>query len=426
MYVTVPGDKSISQRALILASLADGESRIQGLLTGADARSTAGVMRRLGAAVSELDDATGSVRVQGRGLRGLRPNDGTLDCGNSGTCARLLLGVLAGQEGRSTVTGDESLRRRPMQRVTAPLRQMGASIEDLGDPGRLPLRIQGGRLAPLRYTSPVASAQVKSALLLAGLASGVDVEVVEPHQSRDHTECMLEQVGARVAAGLHAGRWRVTLTDPPGFIEPLDLRVPGDFSSAAFLLVLAVLGGGGGEITVRRVGLNPTRTGLLEVLTRMGADLEVSTEVEGMPGESEGSVTARPSSLRGTEVMEREVPALIDEIPVLAIAAARAAGTSRISGAGELRVKETDRIHALVENLRNLGVYARPLPDGLEIEGTDRPLIGPVRTFGDHRMAMAFGVLGALPGNSVRIDDRTISEVSFPGFWNVLERVAGR
>lgn len=425
MELRVPGDKSITQRALILASLAEGESRLRGLLPGADPAATAGALRALGAEIPELPDDGSEIRVRGTGLRGFRGTEAPLDLANSGTGARLLLGVLAGQPVDAVVTGDASLRGRPMRRVTEPLEAMGARFEELGEPDRLPLRVRGGELGPLEWETPVASAQVKSALLLAGLTAGVFVLVAEPARSRDHTERMLELCGASTIGHWRDSRWRVELRDPPDHLRPLDFRVPGDFSSAAYFLALGLLGGAGPELVVRDVGLNPTRTGLLPVLERMGADPEVvSGDVEG-EGEPSGDLRVQPTRLRGTELGGREVVGLIDEVPLVAVLGARAEGTTRITDAEELRVKETDRIRAVVENLRTLGVAVEELEDGLVVEGTDAPLRGRIRAYEDHRIAMAFGILGAAPGNEIEVDDRRVVDVSFPGFWQLLERIAG-
>lgn len=424
MELTVPGDKSITQRALILASLADGESRLRGLLPSADPKATAGALRALGARVPDLPDDGSVIRVRGTGLKGLEAPSEPLHLGNSGTGARLLMGVLAAQPFDVVVTGDASLRSRPMRRVTGPLERMGGRFEELGEADRLPIRVRGGTLRPAEYETPVASAQVKSALLLAGLVGGVFVLVSEPDRSRDHTERMLALCGSPTVDHWNRGRWRVELRDPPERIRPLDLDVPGDFSSAAFLLALGLLGGAGPKLVVKDVGLNPTRTGLLPVLERMGGHLEVEGSTEG-EGEPSGDLAVRPASLRSIDLGEDEVVGVIDEIPLIAVLAARAEGVTRITGAGELRVKETDRIHALVRNFRTLGVDVEELDDGLVIEGSPDPLRGAVRAYDDHRIAMAFAVLGAAPGNEIRIDEPGVVDVSFPGFWQILERAAG-
>ncbi|MYF60186.1 MAG: 3-phosphoshikimate 1-carboxyvinyltransferase [Gammaproteobacteria bacterium] len=420
----VPGDKSISHRALLLAALAAGESRIRGILIGEDPQATASILRELGVRVPPLP-ADGELRITGVGVRGLRAPGRILDCANSGTTARLMLGVLAGQELEATLTGDESLRRRPMRRVTDPLSRMGARFEPLAAPGRLPLRIAGGALCALDYRLPVASAQLKSALLLAGVTGGVPVQLLEPGFSRDHTERMLAAAGCALTSSPEGGANRVRLTAAPTALDPLDVAVPGDFSSAAFPLALALLGGGGEGLVLRGIGLNPTRTGLLPVLQRMNARIEVATGSAPEGGEPAGDLIIQASDLTGTEVAPQEIPGLIDEVPVLAVLAARARGITRITGAEELRVKESDRLGALAANLSNLGVEVEELPDGLVIEGTDRPLSGPVEARGDHRIAMAFGVLGALAGNAITVDAPAAVDVSYPGFWEMLERASG-
>ena len=426
MIVRVPGDKSITQRALILAALAEGESRLRGLLPGQDPNSTAGALRALGAKIPELPHDGREVVIQGAGLRGLRAPTETLDLGNSGTGTRLLLGILAGQPFKAALTGDESLRSRPMGRVAVPLAQMGARFRYLGSEDRLPLEIEGGALHAIDYQMPVATAQVKSALLLAGVSGHVAVRLTEPGRSRDHTERMLTAVGARVDSRAEGERWRVELRDPPERLRPLDLDVPGDLSSAAFLLVLALLGGArGDEVTVSGIGLNPTRTGVLPVLERMGAKLAVERAAE-QGGEPVGAITATPTTLSATSIGEADVVGAIDEIPILAAAAARAQGTTRITGARELRVKETDRIHALAQNLRTVGVAVGELEDGLEIEGSDRQLRGTADSYDDHRIAMAFGILGALPGNDITVRGPECVSVSFPGFWELLARIKAR
>ena len=419
MIVTVPGDKSISQRALILAALAEGKSRLRGLLPGADPASTAGALRALGVALPELPSDGREVVVQGSGLGGLSPSAGPLDLGNSGTGTRLLLGVLAGQPFKAVLTGDGSLRSRPMGRVTSPLSDMGAKFRSLEVEDRLPLEVEGGPLHPLDYDLPVASAQVKSAILLAGVAGRSTVRLSEPGRSRDHTERMLSALGVSVDSRAEGERWRVELKDAPERLPPLDLDVPGDISSAAFVLVLALLGGACGELTVRGVGINATRTGVLPVLARMGARLAVERDAD-QGGEPVGSITAAPTVLRATTIGAEDVIGAIDEIPILAAAAARAQGTTRITGAGELRVKETDRLRALAQNLRAIGVRVEELEDGLEVEGTDQPLAGEVDAMGDHRIAMAFGVLGALAGNDIRVLGAQVVDVSFPSFWERL------
>ncbi|HET9948859.1 MAG TPA: 3-phosphoshikimate 1-carboxyvinyltransferase [Longimicrobiales bacterium] len=425
MRVRVPGDKSLTQRALLLAALADGESRLSGLLHGGDAASTAGALRALGVSIGDLPRDGSAVRVRGVGLDGLRAPAKELDLGNSGTGTRLLMGALAGTCASVTLTGDASLRARPMARVTEPLSRMGARFEELEKPGRLPITVHGAHpLATLEWRSSVASAQVKSALLLAGLTGSAEVGVTEPRRSRDHTERMLRSLGVGLEEGPAEGGWRVHLARPPARLDPLDFEVPGDVSSAAFLLALAVLGGAGPSLTVEHVGLNPTRTAFLDVLRRMGARVEVEPDRGAWGEEPVGAVTAGPAELVAVQVGADEVPGVIDELPLVAALGARARGVTSIRGAEELRAKESDRIAAMVENLRALGVRAEEHRDGLDVEGTAAPLRGRVRTRGDHRIAMAFGVLGAVGPNQIEVDDHAAAAVSFPGFWSMLERLS--
>jgi 3-phosphoshikimate 1-carboxyvinyltransferase len=411
--VRVPGDKSISHRALMLAALASGESRIRGLLASADVHSTAAVLRTLGCGIAPLGD---ELLVQGGGLRGLRAPRSPLDCGNSGTTTRLMAGVAAGYPFESLFVGDGSLSRRPMRRVARPLEAMGAEVVLTGD--GLPMTVRGGALRTVDWVSEKASAQIKSAVLLAALVGGVEATVHEPEPSRDHSERMLRAAGVRVDSRESS----VTL-HPVEAIRPLDIIVPGDPSSAAFFAALAVLAGGG-ELCVPGVGLNPTRTGFFRALERMGASIMFSDERD-QGGEPVGTITVRAAAgeLRATTAGGAEIPSMIDELPLLACVAARASGTTTITGAAELRVKESDRIATVVANLRTLGADAEELEDGLWVTGSDRPLRGRVITHGDHRLAMAFGVLGALPGNEITIDDPDCAVVSFPGFWELLSDV---
>lgn len=408
----VPGDKSISHRAIIFAALAEGRSRVRGILDSADIRSTAGVFRAMGVAVPPLAP---DMEIAGAGLRGLRPASQDLDCGNSGTTARLCAGVLAASPLTSRLVGDASLSRRPMRRIARPLEAMGARFTfERGD--GLPMTISGGALRELDWESDTASAQVKSAVLLAGLVAGVRVSVTEPARSRTHTERMLGALGARVRTdGL-----RVTL-EPAEAIRPVDMLVPSDPSSAAFLAGLAAAADDG-EIVLESVCADETRTGFYRALARMGADIALQdARTEG--GEEVAEVRVRPGTLRGTEVGADEIPSMIDELPLLACLAARAQGETVITGAEELRVKESDRIASVVAGLRAIGADAEELPDGMRIVGGRAPLRGRIVTHGDHRLAMAFGVLAALPGSDVDIDDPGCVDVSYPGFWSDLRRV---
>lgn len=410
--VRVPGDKSITQRALLLAAMARGTSRLDGALLSLDTRSAAGAVRALGARVSPL--RTGRpVTITGRGR--LHPPLRTIHCGNSGTAARLLLGLLAAHAFRTVLTGDRSLRRRPMGRVTEPLARMGARFDGRAD--HLPLVIRGNALAPLRYELPVSSAQLKSALLFAGMAAGVAVAVREPAgRSRDHTERLLRAFGYEVG---ERGGWIEFA--PTGRLEPFDLPVPGDFSSAIFLIGAALLAEAG-ELRIASVGLNPTRTAALDVLGRMGASVRVEASGE-ILDEPLGDLVVRPSSLRATTVEPREIPGLIDEIPMLAVLASRADGCTTLQQVGELRVKESDRLALIAENLRALGGRAEARGNDLHVDGATAPPRGRVRTDGDHRIAMAFAVLGTLPGARVIVDDMGCADVSFPGFRSALQHV---
>ena len=419
----VPGDKSVTHRALILAGLASGQSRIMRPLIGADTRSTAAALRSFGVAVPDLHH---EVVIDGAGLRGLKAPQNVIDCGNSGTTARLLLGVLSGCAFEATLTGDASLRSRPMRRVTTPLELMGATFHELEQADRLPIRIRGGALRPLQYDSPHASAQVKTAVLLAGLTGSADVSVTEPVLSRDHTERMLSRIGVPLRSDLTKdGRVRISLSPVPQ-LDALDIDVPGDLSSAAFIAAHAFLTAAA-PVRIEGVGINPTRIGFLDVVRRMGADLAIENVRESC-GEPLGDLVAGRSVLRATSIGAAEVPSLVDEIPVIAMLAACAEGTTVIEGAGELRVKESDRIRTVVENLMAIGVRAEERPDGMVIHGSDdvSGLAGTVRVHDDHRIAMAFGVLSAAAGGGVKIDDPGAVDVSFPGFWDVLAGVEPR
>ena len=413
--VRPPGDKSISHRALLLAAVARGTSELTGLLPGEDVQSTARILRQLGAAIGAVRPGV-AVRVRGRGLR-LRRAAATMHCGNSGTTTRLGLGLLAAQPFASRLTGDASLRGRPMRRVTEPLALMGARIADRGR-GTLPLEIRGGRLHALDYTSPVASAQVKSALLLAGLAGGVAVTIREPYRSRDHTERMFAHLGLGVRE--RNGAIVFTPSDHPA-IRPFSFEVPADISSAAFLVAAAVLAERG-ELVVENVGVNPTRTGFLTVLERMGARVE-RLNLHDACGEPVADLVARPAALRATEVTADEIPLLIDEVPVLAVLASRASGETAFREVGELRVKESNRLELVASNLRALGVTAEARGNDLFVRGTDRPPQGRVDTARDHRLAMAFAVLGTLPRAGVRLSERASVAVSYPQFFQDLARL---
>lgn len=408
----VPGDKSISHRSLIFSALAVGESRVTGILESADVKSTAGVLRTLGAEIPEL---SGAITVRGSGPGALREPARDLDCGNSGTTTRLMAGVAAALPFASRFCGDASLSRRPMRRIALPLEAMGATVE-LPPHGGLPMIVRGGALHDISWDSKVASAQVKSAILLAALVSGAAARVSEPVRSRDHTERMLAARGAHV----HVRDTAVSL-DRDSRVEPLDVDVPGDPSSAAFFAGLAAMADSG-SLRLEHVCVNETRAGFVSQLRRMGVLVEEeSRALEG--GEWVANLVVSPGALRGVVVEAEDVPSMVDELPLLACLATRAQGETTITGASELRVKESDRIAAVVANLRAIGADADELPDGMRIRGTSRPLRGRVVTHGDHRLAMAFGVLGAAAGNEIDIDDRECVAVSYPGFWRDLAAV---
>jgi 3-phosphoshikimate 1-carboxyvinyltransferase len=412
----VPGDKSISHRALILASLAEGESRVTGILDSEDVRSTAGVLRAMGAQIPELSQ---DMRVQGGGLRGLRAPREALDCGNSGTTTRLVAGVVAGHPFSARFEGDASLSRRPMKRIAEPLTYMGARFDfEKGD--GLPMTVHGVELRSIDWDTKSASAQVKSAILLAGLVSQVEVRVTESGKSRDHTEIMLRAMGVDVE---NDGN-QVCLR-PSRKLNAIDIAVPSDPSSAAFFVALATLAREG-ELRLEDVCLNPTRIGFLDAIKKMGGNITAESHISAA-GEETGSLTVRPAALENLRITEIEVPSLIDELPLLACVAAAAGVDLDITGAAELRVKESDRISAVVQNLRAVGVGAEEMPDGFRVRGLAtagaKRFSGTVDPRGDHRIAMAFGVLSAVSGNQIAILNPEIVAVSYPGFWQDLRRV---
>lgn len=407
--VCVPGDKSISHRALMFGALADGTTDVHGFLPGEDCLATMVALREMGVRIEQSDTTT--VHLDGVGLQGLTAPSAPLDMGNSGTAMRLLTGLLAGQSFDSQLIGDASLMQRPMERVASPLRMMGAAIST--DEGRPPIRISGGQtLAGIEYAMPVASAQVKSAILLAGLYANGRTEVIEPAVTRDHTERMLAQFGypTRRAGG------RVSIL-PGGRLTATRIDVPGDLSSAAFFMLAGSIAAQG-EIVLEHVGLNPTRTGILEILRRMGADLIVAGPAAGSAptdGESNGTIIVRPAHLRGIDVPVELVPLAIDEFPLVFVAAALADGRTVISGAAELRHKESDRISVMAAGLRKLGVDIEERPDGAVINGGALSG-GEVDSAGDHRVAMAFAVAGLAAQAPIRIHDTANVATSFPEF----------
>ncbi len=412
----VPGDKSISHRAVMLGALAQGNTEIQGFLEGEDALATVAAFRAMGV---DIDGPHGGeMRIRGVGLHGLRAPVAALDMGNAGTGMRLLSGLMVGQVFDSQLTGDASLCSRPMGRVTTPLTQMGASIATAAD-GRPPLEIRGGQtLHGIHYSLPMASAQVKSALLLAGLYSEGETVVVEPAPTRDHTERMLRGFGYAVRVLELPGTAREVAVTGGGALQACSIEVPGDISSAAFLLVAASIAPGS-DVLLRHVGVNPTRIGVITLLRAMGADIALYAERE-VGGEPVADIRVRHAPLRGIEIPAEQIPLAIDELPVLFIAAACASGRTVLRGAQELRVKESDRIAAMAEGLATLGVQYEELEDGIIIEGGTLAG-GDVQTHHDHRIAMSFAVAGLVAEQAIRVRDCGHVATSFPGFAQLLQ-----
>lgn len=414
-HVIVPGDKSISHRAVLIGALSEGETRVLGFGRSGDTQATVDAMRALGAEIEDV--AHDELVVHGVGLRGLRA--GAVDCGNAGTLMRLLTGVLAGQAGEFTLSGDESLTLRPMERVAAPLRRMGADVETTD--GHAPLVVRGsGGLRGIEIEPEVASAQVKSAILLAGLNANGPTTVVERIPTRDHTELMLDAAGARIRRTASS----VTV-EPAGSLRLEEAVVPGDFSSAAPLLVAAALVPGS-DLTIHDLGVNPRRTGLLDVLERMGARVSIfDRRREG--GEPVASVQVQPGELIATAIGANEVPGLVDELPLVALLASHARGETHVSGAGELRVKESDRIEAVTDGLRPLGARIRSEPDGWRVTGVPARLRGGrLDARGDHRIAMLGAVAGLASIEGVAIEGADTAAISFPGFYELLDSVTRR
>ncbi len=420
----VPGDKSISHRALMLGALAVGETRIEGLLEGEDVLATASAMRALGARVNR--EADGTWRVAGRGVGGLAEPDRVLDMGNAGTAARLITGLLAAHPFASFLTGDDSLRTRPMERVMTPLRAMGAGFVSRSG-GKLPLAVLGSdQLVPITYELPVASAQVKSAILLAALNTAGCTTVVEPAPTRDHSERMLRHFGATVSVEEleHGGR-AISLTGHPELIGS-GVIVPGDISSAAYPLVAALIVPGS-RVVLENVGINPLRAGLLTCLQEMGADIALSKQREA-GGEPVADLIAKAGTLRGIEVPPERAPSMIDEYPILAVAAACAEGTTRMTGLSELRVKESDRLAAMAKGLAACGVRVEEGQDFLIVHGTGKPPRGGATIAAnlDHRVAMTFLVLGQASAEAIGVDDGSPIDTSFPDFVALMTALGGR
>ncbi len=411
--IDVPGDKSISHRALLLGALAEGTTRITNLSHGQDVMSTLACLQKMGIRIDQDADET---QVHGKGLSGFSRPETALNAGNSGTTMRLMSGILSAQPFHSVMTGDASLSKRPMNRIVHPLTMMGAVIHTK-EGGFPPLQIQGTTLHPIHYNSPVASAQIKSSVLLAGLFADGKTSVTEPKQSRDHTERMLPCFGIPVEkAGL-----TVSVTGPAK-LQSAFIDVPGDISSAAFCIIGALLIQNS-NVIIKNIGINPTRTGLIDVLERMGAMIQ-KTNVSNVNGEPRADLTVTTSPLRSIEIGSKTIPLLIDEIPVLAIAAARAEGTTIIRDAKELRVKESDRIHAIGKNLRAMGVEIVTFEDGFAITGPQSLKGANIDSFGDHRIAMAFSIAGLIAEGKTVIQDSECADISYPAFFKTLNQLS--
>ncbi len=412
--ITVPGDKSISHRAVMLGSIAEGETQIRGFLNGADCISTINCFRSMGVKIRQDGD---EVLVSGAGLGGLHAPEGDLDCGNSGTTIRILSGLLAGQNFDSRIKGDESIQKRPMGRVITPLTQMGADISSEKGNGCAPLLIRGAKLHGISYSSPVASAQVKSSILLAGLTAEGKTRVSEPHLSRNHTELMLRGFGADIETEGNT----VTLT-PGRPLHGCTVNVPGDISSAAYFIGAALLVPDS-FLTIRNVGINPTRSGILDVFKAMGADIRSeNNRIEA--GESVADLVVRYSPLHGTEISGSLIPRLIDELPLIAVAAAAAEGETVIKDAAELRVKESDRIEYVCSGLKAMGADVTPTEDGMILKGSSSLRGAVIPTAKDHRIAMSFAIAGLIAEGETEIKDADCVRISFPDFYDILSRVS--
>ena len=417
--VTIPGDKSISHRSIMLGSIALGTTEITHFLEGADCLSTIDCFRKMGV---EIERKPSSILVHGKGLRGLTAPASTLNVGNSGTTTRLISGILSGQNFATTLSGDDSLNSRPMKRIMTPLNTMGAHIRSLNDNGCAPLHIRPGALHGIHYQSPVASAQVKSAVLLAGLYADSPTSVTEPALSRNHTELMLQGFGAYVATDLHTDGTATAHVEPCTELYGQQICVPGDISSAAYFIAAALLVPGS-ELLVKNVGTNFTRAGFLKVCKAMGADIEtVSQTIEG--GESRADLLVRYSHLKGTVIEGDIIPTLIDEIPMIAIMAAFADGQTVIRDAAELKVKETNRIDTVTAGLKAMGAVITPTDDGMIIEGTGHLNGASIQSYLDHRIAMAFSVAGLASDGETQIVDSQCVDVSYPEFYATLNSVS--
>lgn len=411
--ISPPGDKSISHRSLMLGSLANGKSVVRGFLVSDDALSTANAMRALGA---EIDIKGTEVIVNGNGISGLSKPQNTIDCGNSGTTTRLLIGLLSPQQFTTTLTGDKYLQDRPMRRVVDPLTQMGAQIAGNENGNKLPLTIKGTNLNGIRYELPVASAQVKSAIILAGMYAEGETEIIEPTASRDHTERMLTYLGVPITKNGQSIK-----INRVNNINPGEIIVPSDISSAAFFIVGALITPGS-EVLIKNVGINPLRTGIIEILTDMGGNIEIINKRD-VNGEPIGDIITRSSDLHGIEIGGELIPKAIDELPLASVAAAFAEGKTLINDAKELRVKETDRIHAMASELGKMGVQIEEFEDGMSIIGSGALTGAECSSWGDHRIAMSMAIAGLMANGETEIVDADCVSVSYPGFFEVLDEL---
>ncbi|EMI12064.1 3-phosphoshikimate 1-carboxyvinyltransferase [Bacillus stratosphericus LAMA 585] len=410
--IHIPGDKSISHRSVMFGAIADGTTVVKNFLPGADCLSTIDCFRKMGV---DIEQKGTDVIIHGKGLKGLKEPSDILDVGNSGTTIRLMMGILAGCEFHSTLIGDESIAKRPMKRVTGPLRQLGAKIDGRANGEYTPLSIRGGNLKAISYESPVASAQIKSAVLLAGLQAEGTTTLTEPHKSRDHTERMLSMFGV----SLHEDAQSVSI-EGGQTLKATDVFVPGDISSAAFFLVAGSIVPNS-RIVLRNVGLNKTRTGIIDVLKQMGADLDIQ-EVDAKGGEPYGDLTISTSSLKGIDISGDMISRLIDEIPIIALLATQAEGTTIIKDAAELKVKETNRIDTVVSELKKLGAHIEATDDGMKIHGKTSLKGGAVvSSYGDHRIGMMLGIAACITEQAIEIEDTDAVRVSYPNFFEHIE-----
>jgi len=415
-----PPDKSISHRAVMLASIATGKSIIKNFLRAEDTLSTLNAFRKLSV---KIEDKGKKIIIEGKGLHGLKEPEDIIDCGNSGTTTRLLSGILAGNPFFSVLTGDDSLKQRPMARVIKPLKEMGAEMSARNSDKYLPMAIKGKKLKAIKYVMPVASAQVKSSLLLAGLYADGETKITEPIKSRDHTERMLKSMGAEIEVEgltIKVGNKKSEVRNRK--LNPVDIEVPSDFSSAAFFMVAALIAPDS-EILIKNVGINPTRTGLLDVLKSMGAEIELKN-IREVSGEPVADIHCKSAaSLKAINISKKQIPALIDEFPILCIAATQANGTTTIRGAEELRVKESDRIKAMAEGLRKMGVEVKEFNDGLSIKGNAKLKGAVIDSYKDHRIAMAFSMASLIATGKTIITGTSAVNISFPGFFEILKKI---